>query len=102
MEQRWGASDGLFLQFVRSCSEQALFRELAPLSDTAVKRREPQEFVLRFFAYLRDYQKFDRSVVGFLNAYLDDMKLSFDAAAQALAQAEWDAMLQFIKQYFPM
>ncbi len=101
MEQRWGASDGLFLQFVRSCSEQALFRELAPLSATAIKRREPQEFVLRFFAYLRDYQRFDRSVVGFLNAYLDDMKLSFDDAAQASAQAEWDAMLQFVQQYFP-
>jgi hypothetical protein len=86
---------------VRACSEQTLFRELAPLSATAIKRREPQEFVLRFFAYLRDYQRFDRSVVGFLNAYLDDMKESFGASAQVLAQAEWDAMLQFVNRYFP-
>lgn len=101
MEQRWGASDGLFLQFVRACSQQSRFVKLAPLSTKAVKLREPQEFVLRFFAYLRDYKEFDRSVVGFLNAYLDDMKSSFDEDAQTVAQAEWDRMLIFVEKYIP-
>jgi hypothetical protein len=101
MEQRWGASDGLFLRFVRACSQQPLFVKLAPLSEKAVKLREPQEFVLRFFAYLENYQKFDRSVVGFLDAYLDDMIISFDEDAQTVAQNEWDRMLSFVETYIP-
>ena len=98
MEQRWGASDGPFLKFLRACSQQELFIKLAPLGEKAVNRREPQEFVLRFFAYLRDYQMFDRSVVDFLNSYLDDMKTKFDEVA---LQTEWNCMLAFVDQYFP-
>ena len=101
MEQRWGASDGPFLQFVRECSLQPLFIKLAPLGAKAVTRREPQEFVLRFFAYLRDYLKFDRSVVDFLNNYLDDMQSSFDDNAKIIAQTEWEQMLAFVETYFP-
>lgn len=101
MEQRWGASDGPFLKFVRACSQHPTFIELAPLSDKAVKLREPQEFVLRFFAYLRDYKKFDRSVVDFLDSYLEDMKQTFDEAMQTEAQLEWNRMLVFVKKYIP-
>ena len=100
MEVRWGVSDGPFLRFVRECSKLKLFTDLAPLSPKAVQLREPQEFVLRFFAYLRDYQKFDRSVVEFLDSYLEDMKVSFDAETQLSAQAEWDRMLAFVNVYF--
>lgn len=101
MEVRWGVSDGAFLKFVRDCSNQPLFRRLAPLSDKAVKLREPQEFVLRFFAYLRDYQKFDRSVVEFLDAYLADMKTQFNDETQTAAQVEWDRMLSFVERHMP-
>ncbi|MEI6208122.1 MAG: DUF262 domain-containing protein [Desulfuromonadales bacterium] len=101
MEQRWGASDGPFLQFLRDCSQQDIFVKNAPLGEKAIKRREPQEFVLRFFAYLRDYQKFDRSVVDFLNAYLDDMNSKFDENARIAAQTEWDRMLTFVDTRFP-
>jgi hypothetical protein len=100
MEVRWGVSDGPFLRFVRACSVQPQFVQLAPLSPKAVQLREPQEFVLRFFAYLRDYQKFDRSVVEFLDSYLEDMKASFDDDAQAAAQAEWNRMLDFVQKHF--
>ena len=101
MEQRWGVSDGLFLRFVRECSIQELFKELAPLSDKAIKLREPQEFVLRYFAYLRDYKKFERSVVDFLDSYLDDMKTNFDAKMESDFKFEWDRMLTFVKDHFP-
>jgi hypothetical protein len=101
MEQRWGASDGEFLRFVRTCSQQPLFVKLAPLSEKAVKLREPQEFVLRFFAYLENYKQFDRSVVDFLDAYLNDMKSSFDEDAKIVAQTEWDRMLEFVEKYIP-
>lgn len=101
MERRWGANDGPFLQFIKSCSMNELFSRLAPLGEQAIKRREPQEFVLRFFAYLRDYQKFDRMVVEFLNKYLDDMKSSFDLDVAAQMQLEWERMLVFVDEHFP-
>lgn len=100
MEVRWGVKDGPFLKFVRACSEQPLFRELAPLSRAAIDRREGQEFVLRFFAYLHNYKKFDRSVVEFLNEYLESVQ-DFDAETQHDLQTEWDRMLAFVKTHIP-
>lgn len=100
MEVRWGVKDGPFLKFIRICSGQPVFRELAPLSKSAIDRREGQEFVLRFFAYLYNYTKFDRSVVGFLNEYLESVK-DFGPETQAVFQAEWDRMLEFVKAHIP-
>jgi len=100
MEVRWGVDDGPFLKFVRSCSKQKLFGELAPLSKAAIERREGQEFVLRFFAYLHNYTKFDRSVVGFLNEYLGSVK-DMTPDTQIAFQTEWDQMLKFVKAHIP-
>lgn len=99
MEVRWGVSDGPFLNFLRVCSQQPRFTKLAPLSKAAIDRREREEFVLRFFAYLRDYKKFDRSVVEFLNSYLKDMA-NFPPQTQSNYQAEWDRMLTFVEMHF--
>jgi uncharacterized protein with ParB-like and HNH nuclease domain len=71
MEVRWGVHDSPFLRFIRECSEDERFARLAPLNEAAVRRRERQEFVLRFFAYLQNYAEFDRKVVDFLNEYLE-------------------------------
>jgi hypothetical protein len=100
MEVRWGSKDGPFLKFVKTCSEQTLFRKLAPLSRGAIDRREGQEFVLRFFAYLYNYTRFDRSVVGFLNEYLESVQI-FVPETQAAFQAEWDRMLAFVEAHVP-
>ncbi len=99
MEVRWGTSDGTFLRFVRECSQDATFRKLVPLSENAVKLREPQEFALRFFAYLDNYRSFDRSVIGFLNEFLEKAQEKFDDEAAAIARAEWDRMLEFADRY---
>jgi len=101
MEVRWGVNDSDFLRFIRTCSEEELFKELAPLNEAAVKRRERQEFVLRFFAYLANYQKFDRKVVDFLNEYLDDIQKRFDVTMQNAMKQEWERMLKFVKLTFP-
>jgi len=99
MEVRWGTSDGELLRFLRERSKDCLFKKLAPLSENAVKLREPQEFVLRFFAYLDNYQGFDRSVIGFLNEFLEKAQEKFDDEAAAAAKAEWDRMLEFADRY---
>ena len=98
MEKRWGTKHGNFLRFVRGCSENKLFHTLAPLSDAAVKRRERQEFVLRFFAYLDRYDKFVRKVNDFLNEYLDDMEQKFDKDVERELKVAWESMLSFIEK----
>ncbi len=101
MEVRWGTSDSPYLRFVRECSEVPLFATLAPLGEKAIKLRDRQEFTLRFFAYLDDYQNFGRMVVTFLNQYLDKMRENFDDEARARYLLEWNRMLEFVSKYFP-
>lgn len=99
MEVRWGTHDGPFLRFVRECSEDQRFKDLVPLSEKAVKLREPQEFVLRFFAYLDNYRNFDRSVIEFLNDYLKKQE-DFDDVKETAARADWNRMLDFALRHF--
>jgi Protein of unknown function DUF262 len=99
MELRWGTSDGTFLRFIRKCSQESRFEELVPLSKKAIKLREPQEFALRFFAYLDNYRGFDRSVIEFLNDYLKKTQEIFDEEAETVAQREWNKMLEFAKAH---
>lgn len=101
MEVRWGVNEGDLLRFIRACSKNEDMKVLAPLNDAAVKRRERQEFTLRFFAYLENYRNFDRKVVDFLNDYLEKTQKSFTPEMQASMQAEWERMLAFVKGHFP-
>lgn len=101
MEVRWGVHDSPLLRFIRECSEDERFARLAPLNEAAVRRRERQEFVLRFFAYLENYQHFERKVVDFLNEYLEREQAQFDAKRKGDMKKEWDRMLAFVDQTFP-
>lgn len=97
MEKRRGILSGPLLNFLTECAEIPLFGELAPLSPAAVKRREREEFVLRFFAYLNDYQQFNHNVTAFLDHYLTANQRTFDRKAGRLV---FDQMLEFVKQHF--
>ncbi len=101
MEKRWGIKDGRFLRFIRECSENALFHKLAPLSETAIKRRERQEFVLRFFAFLDHYLEFDRRLNDFLDEYLDRMEREGTAKSDQQLKEIWERMLLFIEKNCP-
>jgi uncharacterized protein with ParB-like and HNH nuclease domain len=101
MEKRWGVKDGRFLRFVRECSKNEMFRDLAPLSEASVKRRDRQEFVLRFFAFLDRYETFDRRLDEFLDQYLDDLEKNGTTATDAKLKKEWEGMLKFISTNCP-
>jgi hypothetical protein len=100
MEVRWGVHDSPLLVFIRECSQDP---RLAPLNDAAVKRREREEFVLRFFAYLEHYERFDRKVVDFLNEYLEETQKRFgvDEKLRGKMKKEWDRVLTFVQEHFP-
>jgi len=105
MEKRRGIQQGAMLDLLEECAKHPLFLELAPLSKADEKRREREEFVLRFFAYLNDYKNFTHNVNGFLNGYLQERNKHFaDGANQAerdTMRVEFAGMLEFVKKYFP-
>jgi hypothetical protein len=83
-EVRRGALTGSFLDLVIDLTSNQVFKKLAPVSDKAVKLREREELVTRFFAYgdglvqtngLDGYQ--DRPS-DFLFAYAKKMNLYFE------------------------
>jgi len=99
MEKRRGIQRGPFLEFIDRLSEDPKFRSLCPFSESLIARREPQEFVLRFFAYLNNYKNFKRQVNEFLNEYLKkNNKGDFN---HEVMQNEFESMLNFIEKYFP-
>jgi hypothetical protein len=100
MEGRWGVNDGPFLKFLRACAEDLIKSGLAPLSEKAIRRREAEEFSLRFFAYLNNYENFSRSVVEFLDEYVAQ-QADFPADREASFKAEWDRMIEFVRRHFP-
>lgn len=101
MDIRWGVHEGDFLRFIKECAENPLLTTLAPLSEASIRRREHQEFVLRFFAYLDRYASFDRYVHKFLDDYLSETKGAFNDAMKATMKAEFERMLKFVQATFP-
>lgn len=99
MEKRRGIYDGPFLEFIEELSTYPKFRDLCPFSDPLIRRREPQEFVLRFFAYLHEYKSFTGKIDNFLNDYLrKNNNVNFNRQSM---QDEFETMLNFVDKYFP-
>jgi hypothetical protein len=100
MEQRRGIMRGPFLKVLEECAQDPIFNQLAPLSESYVKRREREEYVLRFFAYLERYLSFDKSVKDFLDQFVDEKNADQNLDNYAAIRGEFDRMLAFVKQHF--
>jgi uncharacterized protein with ParB-like and HNH nuclease domain len=101
MEKRRGILRGSFLDLIEELSKDKKFRDLCSFDETAINRREPQEFVLRFFAFLNNYQNFTADNINeFLSNYLNrvNQDKAFDRKKM---QAEFLSMLNFVCKYFP-
>lgn len=101
MEVRRGVVDGPFMTFITECAANEQFKALVPLSDRNAKRKEYEEIVLRYFAYLNNYQGFQKSVVDFLTHYLISKNENFLDADKEAMRAEFVRMLSFVSQHFP-
>lgn len=87
-----------FMRFIKECSEDDVFLKLCPLSETLKKRYEGQELVLRFFAYLNNYKKFEHRVDQFIDDYVDTNKDTFNRDEYL---KEFKGMLGFVDKNFP-
>lgn len=103
MEQRRGSKDGPFLALVEKCAESQLFAGLCPISAVRRKHQEPQELVLRYFAYCDQYKQFDKRVDEFLDDYLSSQNaiLATNAAHEAALTTQFERMLKFVSNHFP-
>jgi hypothetical protein len=70
MEKRRGTSSSPFMTLVDQIAQDERTIVLTPLPQSKLKRREREEYVLRFFAYLNNYQNFNKSVQDFLAEYI--------------------------------
>lgn len=101
MEVRRGVVDGPFMTFITECASNEQFKALVPLSDRNAKRKEYEEFVLRYFAYLNNYKGFQKSVDDFLTDYLKSKNENFLGAEKHAMLEEFVRMLSFMSQHFP-
>lgn len=97
-EVRRGSYPGPLTTFIEKCSKDELFVSLCPMSEARVKRYERFEFVLRFFAYLNEYDNFGHTVNEFLDDYLISNLNDFD---EAKFDMEFQRMMKFVKDNFP-
>lgn len=97
MEQRRGIMRGPFVSFIEESAANPLLHKLAPLSASYIKRREREEYVLRFFAYFERYQQFDKRVKDFLDTYVREQGDNFD---RARLKAVFENTLSFVERNF--
>ena len=72
---------GQFNEFLDELAKDSNFRALVHLPKAKQNDGTREEFVLRFFALLNNYKKFEHSVVGFLNDYMRAASKAFDYLA---------------------
>ncbi|MHC1732805.1 MAG: DUF262 domain-containing protein [Bacteroidales bacterium] len=69
---------GRFNDFIKRLASIENFRHSVRLTANQETDGTREEFVLRFFAFLNNYQNFDHSVVQFLNEYMNESTKKFD------------------------
>ena len=96
-EVRRGSYPGPLTDFIEKCSKDELFVSLCPMNEDRVKRHERFEFVLRFFAYLNEYENFGHTVNEFLDEYLVNNLMNFN---EEQFEMEFQRMIRFVKENF--
>jgi hypothetical protein len=101
MEVRRGVVDGAFMKFISKCADEALFKDMVPLSERYAKRKEYEELALRYFAYADNYENFHKSVENFLTEYLQDRNQHLTTEEETAKLAEFLSVLRFVQRHFP-
>jgi hypothetical protein len=100
MEKRKGIFGGKFIDFVyNECTKHPIFIRNTRFTERLERRGEPQELVVRFFAYSDNYMNVKTGVNEFLNEFVASKNKSFD---KKVMLAEFDRMLSFVDKHMPL
>lgn len=100
MEKRRGSKPGKFLALIDELSKNKKFRDLCSFTEPEINKRDPQEFVLRFFAFLNNYKNYSgRKVHEFLDDYLEQENKSNSLSIDTMKN-EFFLMLEFVEKHF--
>lgn len=69
---------GKFNDFIKELATNEDFKRVVRLPKAKEQDGTREEMVLRFFAYLNNYEQFEHSVVDFLNGYMKSASRKFD------------------------
>jgi uncharacterized protein with ParB-like and HNH nuclease domain len=97
-EMRRGSFPGKLTDFIDTCAKDSLLIKLCPVSEEKNNRYERFELVLRFFAYVNNYEDFDHRVSTFLDEFLKKHQNTFD---EKIYLDEFNNTMKFVERTFP-
>ncbi|MEH1794434.1 DUF262 domain-containing protein [Nostoc sp.] len=100
MEKIRGIRRGHFLDLIDELAKYQKFLSLCDFTKPSISRVEPQEFVLRFFAFLNNYQIFNKNINEFLDNYVQELNKAEPNTLEKMKN-EFYAMIDFVEKYFP-
>jgi len=98
MEKRKGIYQGVFTDFLYECSTLPLFAKLTRFTEVTIDRGEPQELLVRFFAYSEKYHEYRGNVNDFMNEYIKEKNIGFPKEEYL---KKLNDMLTFVDKHFP-
>ncbi|MEZ9823329.1 DUF262 domain-containing protein [Shewanella sp. 10N.286.45.A1] len=105
MEKRKGIYSGDFTDFVYSYTSEnkELLKKIAPLSKTVTKRQEHEELVLRFFALVDAfprYEGYSAGIITMLDQYMMNKNTDFTETEMEFKKQQLDQVLGFVNDNF--
>lgn len=104
MEKRKGIYRGPFTSFIYDeCAPNLLMKNLVPLARTVDNRQEHEELILRFFALIDSYPKFNthqRGIGSVLDEYMQHMNENFNTNEHDKKTKQFNRMLEFVDNSF--
>lgn len=89
---------GPFMDLLTQLATTEAFLNVVVLPDGSWKDGTPQDYTLRFFAFLECYKEFDHSVKDFLNTFVEK---SAQNPASARRKKIFEATFNFLEKAFP-
>ncbi len=97
MEKRKGSFTGPFTDFIYELSNDPQFLRLTRFTPRTIKRGEPQELILRFFAYSENLNVYN----GYLNEFLDNFtKAKNENFNRAELELQFRNTLNYVESHF--
>jgi len=95
-----GTYSGEFYDFITECANNQLFRKLCPISEKRTLREEPQQMVLRFFAYSENRDNYKNRVAQFIQEYIEYKNKNFTDDIKEEMRNNFVKMLEFVEKNF--